>query len=80
MVRRSKTPIKKKVEVKVDPKDRLCSKCEFAYLMRSQPFNPIVCECSKTKERHVASTPHTEDCGFKESKSEMVIHEMIYLK
>lgn len=78
MVSRRVTP--KKKETKIDPKDMLCKKCVFAYLMQSLPYNPIVAECTKTKERHIASTPKTKDCWFKENKEEIVIHEMIKLK
>lgn len=34
-----------------------CFECCFAYLMRSVPVNPIVSECTITKERNVARTP-----------------------
>ena len=34
-----------------------CFQCQFAYLMRSAPHNPIVSECSLTGERNVARTP-----------------------
>ena len=80
MVRRKPIPIKNKKEGKVEVKDRICSKCIYSYLMQSDKNNPIVSECTKTKERFVASTPHSNDCGFKENKEEVVIHEMIYLK
>lgn len=70
----------KKKEPKVFSKDRICRKCIYAYLMQSNVHNPIVCECTKNKERYVASTPHSEECGFKENKEEIIIHEMIYLK
>ena len=79
MVRKRVTAPKKKEE-KADPKDRICLKCIYSYLMRSATYNPIVSECTKSKERHVASTPHNNDCGFKENKEEPIIHEMIYLK
>lgn len=79
MVKRRTTTSKKKVE-KIDPKDRVCKKCAFAYLMQSASYNPIVAECTKTKERHVAQTPHSKDCGFKENKEKIVIYEMIFLK
>lgn len=78
MIRRKRIPIKKKEE-KTDFKDRICKRCVHSYLMQSDKTNPIVSECTKTKERFVASTPHVEKCGFEENKSEPIIHEMIYL-
>lgn len=77
MVRKKKAPKKKEAEVSLA--DRTCLRCKFAYLMRSMECNPIVSECGKTKMRHVASTPHAENCGFKERDGEMEIHEMIFL-
>lgn len=79
MVRRRSTLPKKK-ETKVEAKDRICLKCIYAYLMQSSKTDPIVSECTKTKERFVASTPHCEKCSFQENKEEPIIHEMIYLK
>lgn len=74
--------VKKKVTkvTKIPLGDMVCKDCEYAYLMRSCPFNPIVAECTKTKERHVASSPKNKPCQFKPRVGEMVIHEMIYLK
>lgn len=73
---------KKKVKAapKIEPKNKTCSKCAFAYLMQNGKENPIVSECTKTKERFVASSPHSEICFFQETKEEQVIHEMIFLK
>lgn len=78
MIRKGILP-KKKKEIKVEAKDRICKNCVYSYLMQDSKVNPIVSECSKTKERFVASSPHIKDCGFKERKEEMVIHEMILL-
>lgn len=80
MVRRKPIPIKKKKEEKVDFKNRICRNCVYSYLMQSDKNNPIVSECTRTNERFVASTPHSNECGFKENKEEVVIHKMIYLK
>lgn len=79
MVRKTKS-ISKKKEEKVALKDKICRRCVYAYLMQSSKVNPIVSECTKTKQRFVASSPHSEECGFKENKEEITIHEMIYLK
>lgn len=79
MVRR-RTTVPKKKETKVEPKDRICLKCIYAYLMQNSKTNPIVSECTKTKERFVASTPHCENCSFQENKEEPIIHKMILLK
>lgn len=78
IIRRRKTPIKKKEEI--DPKDKCCRECQFSYLMRSAKYNPIVAECSKTKERYVASTRQTNCMSFVKRNGEMVINEMIFLK
>lgn len=81
MVRwKSIKPKKVKVVEKIDPKEQCCKNCIFAYLMRSAVWNPIVSECTKTKERHVATTPQNKKCGFEKRKDEIVIHEMIFLK
>lgn len=80
MIRRRTVTPKKPKEEKVEPTERLCRRCSNAYLMQSDKTNPIVSECTLTKERFVASTPHIEKCGFKENKEESIIHEMIYLK
>lgn len=80
MVRRRAITPKRKKEEKIDPSERICRKCSNAYLMQSNKTNPIVSECILNKERFVASTPHFNDCGFKENKEEIIIHEMIYLK
>lgn len=77
VTRRRKPPIKKKEEI--DPKDKCCRECQFAYLMRSEKWNPIVAECTKTKERFVASTCQTNCKTFKKREGEMVINEMIFL-
>ena len=80
MVRRRTVAPKKKKEEKIEPTERICRKCTNAYLMQSNKTNPIVSECTLTKERFVASVPHVDNCGFKENKEEVAIHEMIYIK
>ena len=80
MARRSSPKSKKKEGPKIDPKDLCRLNCKHAYLMRSQSCNPIVAECTKTKERFVAKTPHIDKCEFEMRVGEMVIHEMIFLK
>lgn len=56
-----------------------CFQCQFAYLMRSAPRNPIVSECTITKEREVAST--LLKCEyFKPRAGDAVINPMKYLK
>ena len=55
-----------------------CMDCANAYLMRSEPRNPVVAKCELTNERWVASME--PDCGrFEYRKAEAVIHPMIYL-
>ena len=80
MARRSSPKPKKKQEPKIDSKDLCCLNCKRAYLMRSQSCNPIVAECTKTKERFVAKTPQIDKCAFEMRVGEMIIHEMIFLK
>ena len=80
MARRSLPKPRKKEEPKIDKKDLCCLNCKHAYLMRSQPCNPIVAECTKSKERFVAKTPQTKKCEFEMRVGEIVIHEMIFLK
>lgn len=80
MARRSLPKPRKKEEPKIDPKDMCCKNCIHAYLMRSQPWNPIVAECPHDKKRYVANTPKDKKCNFEMRKEEMVIHEMIFLK
>lgn len=80
MASRSLPKPRKKEEPKIDPKDLCCLNCKYAYLMRSQPCNPIVAECSHDKQRYVANTPKDKKCKFEMRKEEMVIHEMIFLK
>ena len=53
-----------------------CYQCCHAYLMRSVPHNPIVSECSITKQREVAST-HIRCRNFKQRTREAEIHTMI---
>ena len=79
MARRSLPKLRKKEAPKIDPKDICCKNCKHAYLMRSQSCNPIVAECTKTKERFVAKTPQIDNCAFEKRVDEMVIHEMIFL-
>lgn len=56
-----------------------CNQCSHAYLMRSNPHDPIVSECSITKQREVASTPIR--CGnFKQRLGDVTIHPMIPCK
>lgn len=71
---------RKKKEPKIPLTDMKCRDCEHAYLMQSSKVNPIVAECTLTKERHVALSPKNRECPFKHRSGEMVIHEMIYLK
>ena len=80
MTRRSLPKPRKKEEPKIDSKDLCCLNCKHAYLMRSQSCNPIVAECTKTKERFVAKTPQIDKCAFEMRVGEMIIHEMIFLK
>ena len=70
---------KKTVTTRInEPKKGKCLDCKNAYLMQSLPCNPIVSECTITKERWVASME--PDCGrFEHRKAEAVIHPMIYL-
>lgn len=56
-----------------------CFECTNAYLMRSEPVNPIVSECTITKEREVAST-FLKCQYFKPKVGEAVIHPMIHCK
>jgi hypothetical protein len=76
--RRRKPPVKKKEKVAIE--DKKCKNCKFAYLMQSRPVNPVVCECTKTKERFVASTIHSEDCGFETNTESNIIHPMIFIE
>lgn len=79
MVKRCNKVVKKKAP-KVESKDITCMRCSNAYLMQSSKENPIVAECTKTKERFVARSPHCKKCFFEERKEEAIIHEMIFLK
>lgn len=63
MIKRRNVGTKKKVP-KIEIKDITCMKCVYAYLMQSRKENPIVAECTKTKERFVAMTPHCKECFF----------------
>ena len=56
-----------------------CFECQNAYLMRSEPYNPIVSECSKTKQREVAGTP-LKFHYFKQRMGNVEIHPMIPCK
>lgn len=78
VTRRRKLPVKKKEKVAID--DKKCRNCKFAYLMQSSPVNPVVSECTKTKERFVASTIHSEDCGFETNTKGNIIHSMIFIE
>ena len=80
MIRRRTIAPKKKKDVKIELTERICRKCSNAYLMQSSKTNPIVAECTKTKERFVARSPHCKKCFFEERKEEAIIHEMIFLK
>lgn len=56
-----------------------CDQCRNAYLMRSEPINPVVSECKVTKRREVANTPI--ECEiFVQRFGDMIIHEMIDAK
>lgn len=53
--------------------------CGNAYCMRSDRHDPVVSECTITKEREVASVKRV--CRhFKPLIGEVEIHPMIYLK
>lgn len=52
-----------------------CFECSHAYLMRSSPNDPIVSECSITKQREVASTP-IRCRNFKQRLGDVKIHPM----
>lgn len=68
----------KKSTTKEKPQKGKCIDCKNAYLMRSEPCNPIVARCDLTNERWVASME--PDCGrFERRKDGMTIHPMIYL-
>lgn len=57
-----------------------CLSCKFAYLMRSNDYNPVVCKCDKTQSRHVAVTIH--ECRFYEkvhSSTKPIINKIIFL-
>ena len=56
-----------------------CFECANAYLMRSIPVNPIVSECTITKEREVASTLFKCEY-FKPQNGKVEIYPMINLK
>ena len=56
-----------------------CFECCHAYLMRSSPNDPIVSECSITKQREVASTP-IRCRNFKQRLGDVTIHPMIPCK
>ena len=56
-----------------------CYQCSHAYLMRSNPHNSIVSECSITKQREVANT-HIRCRNFKQRTREAEIHPMIHCK
>lgn len=77
---RRKSVKKKIVQDIIPPIEMSCKNCRYAYLMQSDKANPIVAECTKTKERFVASSGYKTNCGFEKRIDEMVIHEMIYLK
>jgi hypothetical protein len=63
-------PIKSTIDI------HACYQCSHAYLMRSNPHDPIVSECLITKQREVASTPIM--CrNFKQRLGEAEIHTMI---
>lgn len=57
-------------------KHQRCINCEFAYLMQSNEYDPIISLCKKTHERQVAKMFVCRK-EFKERKDEMVINPMI---
>lgn len=62
--------------MKIEPNK--CHDCRFAYLMKSDPYNPVVSECTITKQREVASSPIR--CRlFKKRVAAVEIHPMKYL-
>ena len=68
----------KKTTTKENPQKGRCIDCKNAYLMRSEPHNPIVARCELTQERWVASME--PGCGcFCRRVGEIVINEMEYL-
>lgn len=74
MVRRKTT------KKKQSPKENgVCFNCSNAYLMQSRPFNPIVAECSITKERNVARMFLCNIGCFKRNLDESKINSMIQL-
>ena len=79
MARRSSPKPKKKEGPKIDPKDLCCLNCKHAYLMRSQSCNPIVAECTKTKERFVAKTPQIDNCAFEKRVGQPPTNEFVGL-
>ncbi len=56
-----------------------CFECANAYLMQSIPVNPIVSECTITREREVASTLIRCE-QFKPLNGKVEIYPMINLK
>ncbi len=63
---------------KEEPKNGVCRQCARAYLMQSAPYNPVVAECERTKERWVASM--NPGCGvFVQRTGEEIIHPMKHL-
>lgn len=57
-----------------------CYDCKFAYLMQSQPFNPVVAECTINKERQVARVCKCPIKKFEKLEGERETHPMISLK
>lgn len=56
-----------------------CFQCQFAYLMRSTSYNPVVAECAITHGREIASTP-LRCRHFKQRIGDAAINPMKFLK
>ena len=56
-----------------------CRECRFSYLMREDETDPLISECTITKEREVASSP-VKCWHFKPRVEDAVINPMKYLK
>lgn len=75
MIRIKKKPAIKKVKQKVEV--GCCYDCIHSYLMQSRPHNPIVSECSISKEREVAKVHMCKLEKFEKNEGEKVIHNLI---
>ena len=69
---------KKKKQQEADEQTGRCRECRHAYLMRSSPENPVVCECTLTGRRWVAS--ERPACGrWERMTTQEVINPMKFL-